>query len=112
MVTDYSSSGTVQGQQTTRARRYSGFTDHAQAYNHNVKLASVASMLKAGGVKVAPGRSDLQAMKPFPAYLHREEPDKDGAAGINGGPSSTTQALGHTQPKEVEERNTYNAACC
>ena len=49
-------------------------------------------------------------MERFPAYLHREEPDEDGAASINGSSAATTQALGHTQAKEVEEGDAHNAA--
>lgn len=51
-------------------------------------------------------------MELFPAYLHGEEPDEDGAAGVDGSSGGTTQALGHAQPKEVEESNAHNAADC
>lgn len=51
-------------------------------------------------------------MEPLPAYLHREEPDEDCAACINGSPGTAAQALCHTQAKEVEEGNADNAAYC
>ena len=35
-------------------------------------------------------RENLQAVELFPAYLHREEPDEDGTASINGGSGSST----------------------
>ena len=49
------------------------------------------------------GREHLEQVEPLPPPAEADEPDEQGAAGIDAGPRGPRELLGHADAKQIEE---------
>ncbi len=56
------------------------------------------------------GLPHLQYMEALPASPQAEDPDKEGAAGVDGTTRRAAQIFGHADAEEVEEGNGHHAS--